>query len=142
MIILDTNVLSEVMAPDANRNVVAWLERVRIDELYITTISQMELLYGVHQLPDGKRKMALHQAIQELLGEEYAERMLSFDSAAAEACALIRADRKQSGKPIGLADAIIAGIARAHNAMVATGDADLVGCGVPVYNPWNETTHS
>src|SRR5713226_3813034 len=131
MIILDTNVLSEVMRPQPSAAVLRWLEGQRSLELFITTISQAEILYGIELLPKGKRRNALRAQAESMFEEDFGDRILPFDSDAAHASALIAAERRDIGSPISDFDAEIASIARSRTAAVATRDTnDFANCGI------------
>lgn len=138
MIVLDTNVLSELARPDPDAAVLAWLARQRRTELCTTAITEAELAYSVVLLPRGERREALTQAVARLLGEGLGGRVLSFDRAAAAAYGEIAAKRRAAGRPVATADGQTAAVARAHGAvLVATRDAGrFQGCGVQVANPW------
>ena len=106
--------------------------------MFITTITQSELLYGVALLPRGKRRSAIAEAVEAMFEEDFAERILPFDTAAARAFAPLAAERRQAGRPIAQLDAQIAAIARSRSAAVATRNvADFEGCGIAVHNPWH-----
>lgn len=137
MIILDTNVLSEALKPAPHAGVAAWLKALPATDVFTTTITEAEIFYGVALLPAGKRRTSLETIVQALFENDFAERILTFDSTAARAFAAIAAERRTAGKPIGEFDAQIAAIARAHGATLATRDVkDFVGCGVTVVSPW------
>ena len=136
MILLDTNVLSELMRPAPAEPVLAWMRRQSAAELYVSSISYAEILYGIDLLSEGKRRRALAEQARGMFTEDFGGRMLSFDPAAAPAYAAITSGRRRAGDPILPLDAMIAAIARAHGAAVATRDRDLNGCGIPVINPW------
>lgn len=137
MFVCDTNVIAEVMKPRPDADVVAWLGACRMADLWTTTISRMEIASGIGRLPAGRRRARLQAAARELFAAEFGERVLSFDSSAADACAEIRADREAGGRPISLEDAMIAAISRVHGMTVVTRDeGGFDGCGVAVINPW------
>ena len=138
MIILDTNVVSELMLPSPNAGVVEWVARQSVPSLYLSAISEAELRYGAEILPVGQRRARLIAEIEGMLSEEFSGRILPFDSAAAQSYALIAADRRAAGYPISQADCQIAAIARSLGASVATRDTDgFEGCGVEIINPWS-----
>ena len=138
MIILDTNVISELMLPSPNAGVMEWVAQQPVPSLYISAISEAELRYGAEILPTGQRRARLIAEIEGMLSEEFGGRILPFDSAAAQAYALIAAGRRAAGYPISHADCQIAAIARSLGASVATRDTDgFEGCGVEVINPWS-----
>lgn len=137
MILLDTNVVSELMRPAPSARVVAWVSRQPGGSLYTTSVTQAEILYGVRLLPAGRRRRALETAVQALFREDFASRVLAFDGGAAPSYAQIAADRRRSGRPISQLDAQIAAIARAAGATLATRNTgDFEGCGVSLVNPW------
>jgi predicted nucleic acid-binding protein len=137
MIILDTNVLSELMKPKPDPAVVAWMGGQPAASLYTTSITQAEILYGVMLLPRSRRRSALEDAATSMFAEDFGERILGFDRDAAQAYAQIASDRRRAGRPISHFDAQIAAIARFMGAAIATRNtADLDGCGVAVVNPW------
>jgi predicted nucleic acid-binding protein len=137
MMVLDTNVLSEVVAPEPSARVLAWISIEPPSSLYTTSISQAELLLGVELMALGRRRSALNAAIKKMLAEDFADRILSFDSYAAEAYARIAASRRAMGRPISEADARIAAITLSSGAALATRNArDFDHCGIKVLNPW------
>jgi predicted nucleic acid-binding protein len=141
MIILDTNVVSELLRPDPARQVERWLSEQDGATVYFTTVSEAELCHGVALLPAGKRRTALAQAIEGMLEEDFRDRILPFDRAAARAYAAIAAEHRAAGRPISQFDCQIAAIARARGAAVATRNTgDYDGCGIPVIDPWQSRT--
>jgi hypothetical protein len=141
MIVLDTNVLSELLRPAPAPQVEAWLAAQDGNSVYFTAVGEAELRYGVALLPGGRRRTALDAAIDGLLGEDFRDRILPFDREAAGAYADIAAARRAAGRPISQFDCQIAAIARAHGASVATRNTnDYEGCGVPVIDPWDQAT--
>jgi len=137
MIILDTNVLSELLRPEPAKQVERWLSAQDGAKVYFTTVGEAELRHGVAILPAGKRRNALTIAIEGLLEEDFRDRVLPFDRAAARAYATIAAARRAAGRPISQFDCQIAAIARAHKATVATrNNSDYEGCGVELVDPW------
>ncbi len=138
MIVLDTNVLSELTKPAPDASVTAWVARQRRADLCTTAISEAELAFGVALLPKGRRREALAHAVARLLAEGLGGRVLAFDRTAAAAYGEIAAGRRASGLPVATADGQIAAIARARGATVlATRDVGgFEGCGVRVVDPW------
>lgn len=138
MTILDTNILSEVMATSPSATALAWISNRRlIDPLFTTTISMAEILYGVELLPPGKRRDRLNTEAQAMFAEDFRGHILLFDEAAARSFSVIAAERRRHGKPIAALDAQIAAIAHAHAAVLATRNtADFEGCGLQLINPW------
>ena len=137
MIILDTNVVSELMRPVPDAGVVDWVAGQAAFNLYLSTVSEAELRYGVEILPTGARRDRLLAEVEGMLREDFAGRVLPFDSAAAQVYALIAAARRAEGRSINHADCQIAAIARSRGASVATRDKDdFEGSGIDVINPW------
>lgn len=137
MIILDTNVVSELLRPAPAASVAAWLAAQEGSRVYLTAIGAAELRLGVALLPAGRRRDTLELAIDAMLAEDFRRRILPFDEAAAHAYAAIAAARRAAGRPISQSDAQIAAIALACDASLATRDiADYEGCGVTLIDPW------
>jgi predicted nucleic acid-binding protein len=137
MIVLDTNVISEAMSSSPSPSVSRWLADQPTALLFTTTISLAEILYGIGLLPMGKRGSALLLTAESMFPKLFAERVLTFDEAAARAFAPIAVHRRSTGRPITLFDAQIAAIARANKAALATRNTtDFEHCGVRVVNPW------
>lgn len=137
MIIIDTNVISELLRPTPEPAVEAWLGAQDGLSIYLTAISEAELRFGVAIMINGKRRDGLATAIDRILRDNMAGRILPFDSAAARAYATIAATRRSAGRPIAQSDCQIAAIARAHGAPVATRNTpDFEDCGIDLTNPW------
>lgn len=139
MIVLDTNVLSELFRPAPDRSVIEWVTALT-GNVAITSVTVAELLAGVRRLDDGRRKAALGQAIATVL-DTYGSRgaILPFDTVAAQHYADIVTDRFRAGRAIATADAQIAAVCRAHAATCATRNTkDFAGTGVDLVNPWND----
>ncbi|MFD6857340.1 type II toxin-antitoxin system VapC family toxin [Rhodococcus sp. NPDC060090] len=137
MIVLDTNVISEIFRSRPEPRVIAWLESLT-DDVAITTITLAELLAGVRRLPDGQRKAALQAAIEGAIRPYRDTRsLLSFDEVAAAEYAEVLAVREDAGLPISMADAQIAAICRVHQAVCATRNTkDFAQTGVEIVDPW------
>lgn len=139
MIIVDTNVISELFRPVPAKQVETWLADQDGANLYFTTIGEAELRHGVAILPSGKRRTALTRAIEGILEEDFRDRILPFDRPAAIAYAAIATERRALGRPISQFDCQIAAIARAHGGSVATRNtSDYESCGVDLLNPWDQ----
>lgn len=138
MIVLDTNVISEVFRQQPNANVVAWLESLTGD-VAITAVTLAELLAGVRRLPDGRRKHALAVSIDAALTPyRHNGAVLAFDDAAAVQYADVLAERGRAGLPVSTADAQVAAICRVHRATCATRNIkDFVHTGVELVSPWS-----
>jgi predicted nucleic acid-binding protein len=139
MIVLDTNVLSEILRPVPEPRVLAWLEEQGANSVFTTAITQGEILYGIRLLADGQRRRKLWHAATAIFDDDFAGRVLVFDSDAAGHYAEIGASRRAAGRPISQFDATIAAIVRSHGATLATrNEKDFDGCGVEIVNPWSE----
>lgn len=137
MIILDTNVLSELMRPKPSANVAAWVAKQPITEIFTTTITEAEIFYGIELLAEGKRREQLLAAADAMFTEDLAGRVFGFESDAARAFSQIAAQRRSLGRPISHADAQIAAIVKARRARLATRNiGDFDDCGIDVVNPW------
>jgi len=137
VIILDSNVLSELMRPKPSPQVAAWVAQQPLADLFTTAITEAEICYGIELLAKGKRRDALLAAAQGIFTEDFAGRVLAFDTDAAHSFASIAAHRRALGRPISHADAQIAAIARTHRAKLATGNGpDFADCGIIVVDPW------
>lgn len=137
MLILDTNVVSEVMRPHPHEAVWVWVAAQRPVDLHTTSITLAEILYGVSIMPDGLRSRNLSHAVGRIFADYFPNRILPFDGNAAVAYAAVMAGRRRIGKPISIVDAQIAAIGRAHGAAVATRNVkDFADCGIEVVNPW------
>jgi predicted nucleic acid-binding protein len=138
VIILDTNVVSELMRPDPAPGVARWVrERDRV-ELRTTAVTVAEVRYGIARLPDGRRKQALAVAADGVFSA-FADQVLPVDATAAEQYAVIAGVRERAGKPIAGFDALIAAVCRARGAALATRNvSDFEGTGIEVIDPWLE----
>lgn len=137
MIVLDTNVLSELMRPVPAPVVMRWIAGHAATSLFTTTVTQAEILYGLELLAEGRRRNRLGTVIEAIFREDLRDRILPFDSPAARAYAPIVVARRRSGRPISQMDAQIAAIARSREATVATRNVvDFEGCGVEVVDPF------
>ena len=139
MIILDTNVVSELLRVVPNPLVLEWIEKQSPHSLHTTAVTEAELRLGAAILPVGKRKTHLTKLIGDTLREDFPERILSFDSAAAVLYADICARRRSQRRPISQFDGQIAAICKARGATLATRNvADFADMGLKLINPWNE----
>ena len=137
MYVMDTNVASELMRPSPVPAVSAWIAGRDAEELYLSAVSEAELLYGVAVVPAGRRRNALEAAMLRWLDTGFAERILPFDSAAARAYADIAAGRRFAGRPIAPANCRIAAIARSRGMAVVTRNVrDFEDTGIEVVDPW------
>jgi toxin FitB len=140
MIVLDTNVVSELMRAVPEPAVLSWLQQSSDGGLYTTTITVAEIRYGIARLPEGRRRESLHQAANEIFAA-FPRQVLTFDLAAANVCADIVTSRENLGKPINGFDAQIAAICRSQAAVLATRNTkDFADAGLTLINPWHEAT--
>lgn len=137
MIVLDTNVLSELMRPAPAQKVVDWFGEHPANGLYVTTLTVAEVLTGVALLPRGKRRAQLDLAARKMFEEDFEERCLSFDSLAASHYAAIFSASQRAGRPMAAMDAQIAAIAHSRGAALATRNiGDFEASGIELINPW------
>lgn len=139
MIVVDTNVVSEMMrlAPDAR--VVRWYRSTRRQAMFTTTITVAETIAGIKALPEGRRRAGMELDARATFAEDFGGRILPFDLMAAECYAQITSDRRAIGRLIKPLDAQIAAIARAHDMSVATRNTnDFEDCGIGVIDPWDD----
>ncbi len=137
MILLDTNVISELMRPEPEASVLDWVDQLNRETTFISTINQAEILQGITLLPDGKRKQQLMERAKQLF-DLFEHRILSFDTRAAEIYAEVVVARQLQGRPIHFQDAQIAAITIGHGCMVATrnvSDFEKIER-LKVINPW------
>ena len=137
MIVLDTNILSALMRTRPEAPVVEWLDHQPADSVWLTSITVFEARFGLALLPKGKRRTALERAFEQVLTEDLAGRVLPLDETAAMTAALIAAERQRAGRSVDLRDTLIAGIAQARRATIATRNVrHFEGLDVPVVDPW------
>ncbi|MEU6354984.1 type II toxin-antitoxin system VapC family toxin [Streptomyces sp. NPDC047072] len=138
MIILDTDVLSELVQPVPEQRVIDWLDTLVPDEVATTAVTAAELWHGVRRLPDGKRRSELAEGIDAMLFEDLGGRIEVFDAAAAGRYADIVTVREKLGRPIASADAQIAAICARRKATLATRNVkDFGDTGITLVNPWD-----
>lgn len=137
MNVLDTNIISELMRPAPNAEVVAWVDGWPAGELAVTAVTVAEVLYGVARLDDGQRKEMLRTLARTMFKEEFADRVLPFGGEEAEVYAELVTRRQGQGSPISMADAQIAAITVCQGARLATRNVgDFAGLPLEVVNPW------
>jgi len=135
--LLDTNVLSELLRAAPQPSVEAWFAAQPAQSLFVSAVTQAEMLLGARLLPAGKRRLALSRALIAMFEEDFAERILPFDSAAAPTYVEVVSGRRSAGRPIAQFDAQIAAIALRHGCKLATrNERDFEGCGVSLIDPW------
>lgn len=139
--LVDTHVLSELLRAAPDRQMLAWFTAQPAETLWVSAVTQAEMMLGARLLPAGKRRTALEVALRAMYGEDFVGRILPFDAAAVAPYVDIVAARRAAGRPISQFDAQIAAIARRHGAKLATRKvSDFEGCGVVVVNPWSGST--
>jgi toxin FitB len=138
VIILDTNVVSELMRSEPAPQVANWVRDRDRRELHTTAITLAEIRYGIARLPDGRRKQVLLAAADETFSA-FTDQVVPVDSAAAEQYAVIACSRERAGKPIAGFDALIAAVCRSRGAALATRNGpDFDGIGIEVIDPWRQ----
>lgn len=139
MILLDTNVISEVWKIAPNARVVAWLNAQPLETLHLSAISVAEIRYGIATMPTGRRRQVYADRMEGEVLPAFSGRILSFDLPASQAYADLMCQARAEGKAVGLADGYIAAIAKANALIVATRDVmPFNATGLPVINPWEE----
>ena len=136
MIILDTNVLSALMRQTPDSKVVAWLDKRPRTSIWTTSVTVLEIRFGLQIMTAGKRRSSLIQAFEAVL-DKIGHRVVPFDTAAAQQAGDLMALRHKKGQPGELRDTMIAGIVLAHHAELATGNTShFADLSVPLINPW------
>lgn len=137
MILLDTNVVSEVMKTRPAEAVVAWLNGQDSEKLHVSAITIGEIAYGLRILPDGKRRSGLRERFERFVTLAFNQRVLAYDESAARIYGDLMGDRKELGLPMSVPDGQIAAIARLNHLAVATRNVlDFEQCGIDVLNPF------
>jgi predicted nucleic acid-binding protein len=140
MILLDTNVISEIMRPRPDSRVAAWIQSLPRIEFWTSSVVVAELLSGIDLMPPGLRQKGLREAVEDMLTEDLHGQILSFDLAAARLYGQILSARQRMGRPINEMDAQIAATARVHGAAVATRNTkDFLACEIALIDPWSDT---
>lgn len=140
MIVLDTNVVSEIQKAAADPNVEAWFDRQALESLWLTTVTVAELRYGIAQLDPGTKRIALEQLVETYVGDLFAGRIADFDLSSTTTFAAHAAEAKRKDREVkGFADAAIAAIALSKGFVVATRDVrPFQDMGVEVIDPWRQ----
>ena len=138
MIVLDTNVISELMRLAPEPGVLAWADGLDPGEVAITAMNEAEILHGLARLPAGRRQQQLQQSWEALAAELFSGRIWPFSSEAAHWYAEVLRRRELLARPMATADAVIAATALAHGVPLATRDSnDFAGIGLELINPWD-----
>lgn len=136
--LLDTNVLSELLRARPAPALLAWFAAQAPDSLFVSAVTQAEMLLGARLLPAGRRRQQLQEALDTMFRDDFGARVLPFDAAAASAYAGVVQARRSAGRPISQFDAQIAAIGLSRGCALATRNvADFEGCGLVVDNPWD-----
>jgi hypothetical protein len=139
MNLLDTNVISETMLDRPDSAVSAWVDAQPRNELWTASVVIAELLAGIETMPAGQKQLALREAVEDMVLDDFYGQILPFNLPAARHYAQILATRQKMGRPIREMDAQIAAIASAHGATLVTRDVnDFAGCNLTVVNPWEK----
>jgi toxin FitB len=139
MLILDTNVISEIMRPQPSEKVLAWFDAQHVPTLYTTSITWAELCLGLEDMPEGRRKEGLRQTLQAVRERMLIGRILAFDEAAAAQFGRLMIQTQRLGQGLSMADGQIAAIASVQNMPVATRDTSpFLAAGLKVINPWDD----
>ena len=140
MIVLDTPIVSELMRDRPRADVLGWLDEQPTRALFVTAVTEAEVLTGISILPEGRRKRILADAAARAFGGLLSGRVLPFDSAAAQTYSVIAAARRAAGRPISQSDGQIAAIARSRNMAIATRNVrDFEDMGIDLIDPWTST---
>ena len=138
MVVIDTNIVSELMRAEPSAEVLAWMDDRPPRDLFVTAVTEAEVRTGIALLPEGRRRRGLAEACERAFGSLFAGRVLPFDCDAARAYAEIVAARRVLGRPVSQADGQIAAIARSRGMAVATRNIrDFQDMGVDVLDPWD-----
>lgn len=137
MILIDTNVVSAIMAPSPINSVLEWLNNQNTMSLFVSTITIAEIGYGLRILPNGKRRHLFTERFKGFVAKGFDQRILSFDEHCAYQYAEVMGHRKEIGRPLSIADGQIASIARVNDLVVATRNiGDFEECGITLINPF------
>ena len=137
MIVIDTNVISEVMKTSPSLAVLEWLNQQNSNSLFVSTITLGEIEYGLRILPTGKRRHELKERFEQFIFQAFRQRILVFDEAAARSYGEVMGHRKDLGRPMSVPDGQIAAIARSKGFAIATRNtSDFEECGVDLFNPF------
>ncbi len=137
-VLLDTNVLCELLRTRPDSTVLAWFASQPANGLFVSAVTQAEMMLGARLLPAGQRRQRLEQALEAMFFEDFTGRILPFDSSATAGYAAVVAARRRAGTPISQFDGQIAAIALSHRLALATRNvSDFQGCGLVLTNPWD-----
>ncbi len=138
MIVLDTNVISEIMQPRPEEGVIRWLDEQPFQSIWTTSITVFEIRFGLETMPEGKRRVGLVDKFENWLEQVLQGRIVGYDEAGARCAAGLAAERQRRGRPGELRDTMIAGIVLANHATLATRNVKhFEDIGKWVVNPWD-----
>lgn len=138
MILLDTNVMSEMMKLTPAPQVMDWIDQKKNISLFVSTVTIAEISYGLNALPEGKRRQQLEEAFDKAIRLGFEHRIMPFDASAAHVYGKIMAQRKAAGRPLSAPDGQIAAIAHAQGFILATRNGrDFIDCGIEIVNPFD-----
>lgn len=137
MIILDTNVISGLMSPKPEPLILEWFNKHDLEYLWLTSISVMEIELGIELLPNGIKKKNLRSSFNDMLRQQFYNRIIGFDEKAALLAGELAANNEKNGINKDIRDMQIAGIAKSNRALLATrNEKDFLNCGIEILNPW------
>jgi toxin FitB len=138
MILVDTNVISELVKPAPNPAVVAYLDGLAPETVFTAAVCEAEIRCGLARMPVGRRRDELITRITTFFDAGFQDQVLPFDRACAALYGEIRHARQAAGKPITVEDAMIAATARAYGvqAIVTRNTKDFEDCGVKLIDAW------
>lgn len=141
MILIDTNVISELWKVDPDPNVLAWIDAQAVETLHLSAVTVAELRFGLATMPEGRRRSIYQNRLEQDVLPAFAGRVLPFDLDASRAYATLMARARSEGKPIGRADGYIAATAVARSLAVMTRDVEpFLAAGLQVVNPWEASS--
>jgi len=142
MIVLDTNVISELWKPSPDAKVLAWVDTQMAETLYLSSVTVAELRFGLACMPQGKRRSVYQDRLEMKLLPAFLGRILPFDESASKEYARIMARARAAGEPLGIADGYIAATVSARGFMIATRDTrPFISAHLQVINPWRDDLH-
>jgi len=137
MIILDTNIISELMRPSPSPKVITWIDEQHTSTLFITSITVAEIRYGLNVLPKGQRRGSLEDAFERTIQTGFFHRVLDFDLSAANVYGPLMASRRSRGQPLSISDGQIASIALVFGSKLATRNLrDFEDSGIELIDPF------
>jgi predicted nucleic acid-binding protein len=137
VIVLDTNILSALMQTKPDEQIVSWLDEQPAESVWTTSITVLEIRFGLELLAPGRRRRILEKAFAKALAEDLEDRILSFDAEAARESATRAAERRRAGKSVDVRDIEIAGIVASRRGTLATRNVrHFDGLNIEVVNPW------